>query len=465
MRFLLAALASCMILPAQMVSVRIQGRNIPMPREEYVAGVLAGEVNTFRSQEALKAMAVVARTYAQRFLGRHKAEGFDFCETTHCQDFRRNAGTPQVIKAAEETEGELLWYQGSPVAAFYHRHCGGRTEAASEVWPDMAAAYLRVQPDSYCISRGRGDWSGTISRDDLQRALGAAHPVSSVRILSRTPSGRVHRLRIDSEEVSAAALHNAVGRTLGWHLLRSSIYEVFPGAGGFVFQGYGNGHGVGLCQVGAESRSEARQTYRQILVFYYPGTAVGITASGFPWRQMGGERVDVFSTQEQEDRALPFVADKALREAERRAGLSYAGRPRVRVYPSVAAFRDATGEPGWVAASTAGSAVRLQPAGRTGATLLHEMLHVLVESSGHPSLPDWFREDIVVYLAAPNTSSRVSKLVLGHGRDSVMGWLVAGLPANITANIPNDSSQHQPGQHAQKQRQTETGRKAGALGR
>ena len=59
-----------------------------MPMEEYIAGVLAGETGNFKSDEALKAMAVAARTYAMHFGSRHALEGFDFCDTTHCQDLR-----------------------------------------------------------------------------------------------------------------------------------------------------------------------------------------------------------------------------------------------------------------------------------------------------------------------------------------------------------------------------------------
>ncbi|MCW5980596.1 MAG: SpoIID/LytB domain-containing protein [Bryobacteraceae bacterium] len=430
------------------ITVRVQNRTLKMPLEEYVAGVLAGEVNIFRSEEALKAAAVVARTYALRFRGRHKAEGFDFCETTRCQDLRLDAVNARVTRAAEETEGELLWYQGALVAAFYHRHCGGRTEAASELWPDMAAPYLRVQSDTYCIARGRDEWSASISARDLQQALSLDWPVGSVEVRSRTHSGRVRRLRIDGQDLTADALHIAVGRALGWHLLKSASYEVFSRSDKFLFQGYGSGHGVGLCQAGAEQRGEDGQNYAQILSFYYPGTVIGINARGFRWRLLGGERVDVFSTREAEERELVAIADRMLAEAERRAGFRYAGRPRLRVYPTVAAFRDATGEPGQVAGSTVGSTIRLQPSpalrslGTLESTVLHEMLHVVLESRAHPSLPEWFREGLTLYLAEPGGSaasnayrqwrSRVASLVSRHGRDTVLRWLGAGLPPGVT---------------------------------
>src|SRR5260370_17887053 len=118
-----------------------------LPLEEYVAAVLAGESLGFRSAQSLAAMAVAARTYAVRFQGRHHAEGFDFCDTTHCQDIHLSAITDRLRQAAELTEGELLWFQGSPAATFYSKDCGGSTEAPSTVWPDMKAPSL-LRPDN-----------------------------------------------------------------------------------------------------------------------------------------------------------------------------------------------------------------------------------------------------------------------------------------------------------------------------
>ena len=102
---------------------------VALPLEDYVAGVLAGESSVFSSAESLKAMAVTARSFAARFRGRHQSEGFDFCDTTHCQDLRLTAVTLRLQEAAQATEGELLWFEGEPAATYYHRHCGGTTEA------------------------------------------------------------------------------------------------------------------------------------------------------------------------------------------------------------------------------------------------------------------------------------------------------------------------------------------------
>ena len=102
--------------------LRIQAREdlllltLTMPLDEYVTAVLQGESASFKSDEALKAMAVAARTYAVRFGSRHHLEGFDFCDTTHCQDLRLGNESPRARAAAAATERELLWFEGRPAA-------------------------------------------------------------------------------------------------------------------------------------------------------------------------------------------------------------------------------------------------------------------------------------------------------------------------------------------------------------
>jgi stage II sporulation protein D len=416
-----------------------------MPMEEYVAGVLAGESSIFKSEEALKAMAVTARTYAVRHMGRHKGEGFDFCDTTHCQDLRLAARSERLRAAVEATEGELLWYQGPPADTYYHRHCGGTTEAAQYVWPDLHAPYLKQQSDTFCVATGRAEWRWEVRKQDLG---------GDVTILGRTPSGRVAAVRFAGRRMSATDFQLAVGRALGWDTIRSNFWDVVDRRDRLLFQGYGAGHGVGLCQAGAEERGEHGHAYRQILAFYFPGTTPGVGAQGFEWARMDGERVEVWSTRSHEDRDVVTAGDRALREAESRSGISIGVRVRLRIYPTVAAFRDATGEPGWVAASTSGRTIRMQPAGplraagRLETTLRHEMLHVAIEGQASPRVPQWFREGLVLYLAGTATEpgagargaeqamrreyesakARVRALVERYGQAAVIGWL--GRPAS-----------------------------------
>ena len=392
--------------------LRIQARDdlllltLTMPLEEYVAAVLQGESASFKSDEALKAMAVAARTYAVRFGSRHRLEGFDFCDTTHCQDVRLGNESPRARAAAAATEGELLWFEGRPAATYYHRSCGGEIDDAKVLEPDLQVRYLKRHHDDHCVGIP-DEWQSEISKTDLARVLG--RPVASVRVVARSDSGRARRLLINDRAITATDFRLAVGRTLGWDKLRSDLYEEEDRGDRIVFRGRGQGHGVGLCQRGAESMGEQGQSYREILAYYYPGTAAGINAQGLAWETLPGESLDLVSTDRNSAPLLLPAAERALHFAVERTGLKMRTRPQLKVYPTIAVYRDATGEPGWVAASVLGSTVRLQPVStlqRTqslDSTLRHEFLHMLIESNVKPDTPLWFREGLVVYLAGDSS--------------------------------------------------------------
>ena len=452
-----------------------------MPMEEYIAGVLAGETGNFQSDETLKAMAVAARTYALHFGARHAMDGFDFCDSTHCQNLRLGAVTSRLRKIAESTAGEVLWYDGEPAAAYYHANCGGTTEDGRYFLGnnEQRAPYLKQHSDGYCVRSGNSHWRGEISKQELHRALmaeGVNIPgqVRSVTVAQRTPSGRVEFLTVTgsrSVTVPGLTFRLAVGRNIGWERLKSNWYDVRIEDQSVVFQGRGSGHGVGLCQVGAEIMGEEGWSYGEILSFYYPGTRLGVSAQGTQWQQLSSEDVELFTTRPVGDRSLLPLATRIMHEAEENTGLLYNSRVRLRVYATVSEFRDATGEPGWVAASTRGSTIRLQPtealrdAGALGSTLKHELLHILVETHARPGTPLWFREGLVLYLTKPKVlpshsggfanaealnkalrspsseqemrqayaeaEARVTELIAQNGKEKVIRWLQDGMQSPV----------------------------------
>ena len=439
-----------------------QAKTVKVPLEEYVAAVLAGEAAGMRSPESLKAMAVAARTYALKFKGRHAREGFDFCDTTHCQDYRRSAVTDNLLAAAEATEGELLWYRGALVAAYYSAHCGGMSEASPE------GPYLNQHRDPWCL-RQPENWRSVLSREEIQAALkplGLPLPpqFTQMAVVTRTPSNRAVRLNLSGAEVDAPMFRQAVGRLLGWDRLPSAWYDVAQIKGQFVFAGRGRGHGIGLCQAGCARMGDDGKSYREILQFAYPGTTLGLSASGFAWQYTGGERVDVFTTTP--DPLLVAATDNALREAEQASGLTYRLRPRLRVYPSVSAFRNATGESGLVAATTRGGTIRLQPLDVLRArrilesTLRHEMLHVVLESVAARDQPWWFREGLVLALNQERPSEtryreaaeRVNGLLARFGRETVFSYWRTGLPPDAQVEPRRVPQQPGPAKAHQKTR-------------
>ena len=451
------------------------GRIVELPAEKYVAAVLAGESSTFRSEEALQAMAVAARTYAARLRGRHAAEGFHFCATTHCQRVDLHGISAQLQHAAQATAGELLWFEGKPAFAVYTRNCGGETESVQQVWPDVQAPYLTARTDPFCIRHGATPWSWEAQPGEIAAALHASqlsvpNGLQSILISEATASHRAKRLELIAPDrqvaISATSFRFAVGRNLGWNTLRSDRYEIQMRGEQIYFRGTGEGHGVGLCQDGADEMGLEGHTYREILAFYYPGTVVARAGAGLKWVQMAGEGVTLFSTHPDQDRALLSQTEALNRALAGRFG-SNPPEVTIRVYPDIETFRNATAEPGWVAAHTSGTTIDLQPTavlqarGVLTQTLRHELLHVAVERQAAPGLPVWFREGLVEYLNGGAKSSitdvnaptdedfeqrqdkhraqtaytqartRVAALVNRYGEDAVLGWLKRGLPAEV----------------------------------
>jgi stage II sporulation protein D len=443
---------------------------LTIPLEDYVAGVVTGEAGGIAQEEALNAMAVAARTFAVHHLGRHAAAGYDLCDTTHCQDLRLAVLSQRARDATARTEGELLWYQGKTAATYYHRSCGGWLESGATFYATLQPPpYLPAHADPYCVRKGADEWRGEAGKRDLVAAvrragLDAPGDLRMVTVLSRTPGGRALLVRLEGAHpvtLRADTFRLAVGRTLGWQVIRSDAYQVTDAGDHLVFFGRGQGHGVGLCQAGAAEMASEGHNYREILAFYFPGTQLGINAQGLSWKLLGSDRLDILTTAPDQDRQWMDNALRALQRVEKRTGWTATQRPQLRIFPTVAAFRDSTGEPGWVAASTRGRTIRLQPAhvlqhaGTLESTLVHELAHFLVESRARPGLPLWFREGLAQWIAdEPKVATpltvriedldrhlrepvsqqqlrvayaeayaRVNKLVEQYGAAAVLGWV------------------------------------------
>jgi stage II sporulation protein D len=398
--------------------VNVQGKRYRL--DDYVAGVLAGEAATYRSPQALRAMAIAARTYAVRFRGRHAADGYDFCPLTHCQNFRPIDVTKAQREATDATAGELIWYQGSPADAYYSQNCAGMTESGRQ-------PYLPAHPDEYCIRGGRHPWSAEIPLNKIS--------AETVEVIARSASGRALKVKLGSDLFeSAEDFRLSIGRTLGWNLVRSDLYSVRVTKGIAIFDGNGSGHGIGLCQDGAEAMGNAGMRDREILAAYYPGTSVGLTARGLRWRVVSGERIDLWTTNAADERWIR-TGESALRAAEARAGWRVANRARLMMFPTIDSFRDATGEPGSTLASTRGGVIRSQPA-LDEATLRHEIWHTVIEARVSGTLPDWFREGLAIKMSGVDPRSaertrardRVGQLIARYGEKEVLSWVAGKRP-------------------------------------
>lgn len=463
MRWMLALLAM-MHLVAQTYTVETSQGIQDISSEAYVAGVVAGESGVLHSDEALKAMSVTARTYAARMQGRHSKEGFDFCSTTHCQRFVK--ASARETKAAQETAGQLLWFDGKPAFTVYSRNCGGKTENVTAVWPDMAAPYLASHPDPYCS--GNWTWSaspGQIQQALLKSSLKVPDHFQTITVVHRTNSGRAQMLSLDGELLTASTFRFAIGRFIAWNMVRSEKYSIENTGGRILFRGAGEGHGVGLCQMGADQMGLRGRSYPQILEFYYPGTTIGSHAGDFRWSQLSGEGVVLHTMLPDSDRIVLGIVESAIRNWRKR--LPWSGPPviQIYVYPDLDSFRNATGEPGWIAARTTGNRIDLQPIAvlrsrnALQGTLEHEVIHCFVESAARPGLPVWFREGLVEHLGGhllpggnshvddtdlrqrtdrkaaeagyAEAAARVEQLIERYGETTVLTWVERGVPAEV----------------------------------
>ncbi|BDV44132.1 cell division protein [Geotalea uraniireducens] len=246
-----------------------------LPLEEYLVGLINCEISSLWPMEAIKAQAVVARTYAlyqkqARANAPYHLESsvldqvYDGCEI---EDSR-------AARGVKETAGEVLTYDGQPIQAFYHSSCGGRTEVPENVW-GVKLPYLRSVDCAYCSANPASRWEQTIPLKKLESLLRAAgvnvQGLRDIREGKRNDSGRLTELAFVSARGTATVPAVAFRKIVGYTVIKSTNFTVRITGDAAVFTGRGYGHGVGLCQWGAKQRAADGFSYREILSYYYPG--------------------------------------------------------------------------------------------------------------------------------------------------------------------------------------------------
>ncbi|MEP7270274.1 MAG: SpoIID/LytB domain-containing protein [Acidobacteriota bacterium] len=426
--------------PADVVRVHLvsEDKTLQLSMEDYISGVVGVEGSTEDEREALKALAVVSRTFAARNRGRHAAEGYDFCSTTHCQRYVVGPAPEAARNAVRETAGELLKDQrGQPIDAYFSAACGGVTADIAKLWGVVPLSYLRVSRDDYC-SMGANQWLDRIPSKALVAALSKDARTNVGRrlkdiVVTRTDeSGRAEWIALEGEQrriVRGWDFKIIVGRTLGWNLLKSSRFQVRKEGDQFVFRGSGFGHGLGLCQAGAHVAARRGLSYSRILNYYFPGlssvreeTSLDLQGKAVPsyaslQRSSGRtSRSEHFllrgppslaaADRETIFRALESARADVLGRLNRaEVRLSETHPLEVVVHETTADFIRHTGQPGWVAAATDGARIALQPVvvlrrrANLATTLRHEYVHAVIESLGRGKTPRWLAEGIAIHVA------------------------------------------------------------------
>ncbi|OFV93082.1 MAG: hypothetical protein A3G76_15760 [Acidobacteria bacterium RIFCSPLOWO2_12_FULL_65_11] len=405
-----------------------------VPLETYVARVLAGEAARDSRPAALEALAITIRTFALANPGRHRSEGFDLCDQTHCQVVR--APTPATERAAQATAGQVLMHDGVPASVFYSASCGGRTEVPSGVWPGADdPLHLPSRADDAC--EGEPAWEASLGEADVLRALRAAgfrgDRLRELRVLSRNSSGRVARIKVDGlkpDEISGQDLRLAVGRTLGWQYIKSTAFELGRQSAVYRFSGHGSGHGVGLCVIGSTHLAVNGKSAEAILAKYFPGLTIGalgsrgVLARPEPPRVAAApapagaaldasrETVVWLPDEEQGERdAIGRVASAARDELARTLGVPPPARLTVRVHPTTDDYERATGQPWFASDAVIDGELHLLPLavlrerGVLDRTIRHQLVHALTDGV-LARRPAWVREGAAIHFADENAVVR-----------------------------------------------------------
>lgn len=270
-----------------------------LPIDQYLYGVVSAEMPANYELEALKAQALVARTYTiyQISKGSKKHEGADICDKSTCcqawiskedrfakwQEEEREENWKKIETAVNETSGKIITYNDEPIDAFFHANSGGKTESASNVWGGEDFPYLQSVETS-----GEDGYSGyntklTLSKEELKEKLKQVYPdieinlqnPDEIKILEYTESGRVRTIKIGNTNVVATKLRSCLG-------LRSTFFEVSIEGENITFYVTGYGHGVGMSQTGADSLAKQGYKAEDIVKHFYTGVEIKLQVNSLP---------------------------------------------------------------------------------------------------------------------------------------------------------------------------------------
>ncbi len=238
--------------------------------ETYIAGVVQSEIYGQQS-DIFRIQAIISRTWALRNLGKHKADGYNFCDGVHCQAYLNRCIRPDIMLGVIKSSGEtLVDSSGNLIETPFHSNSGGQTANSEDVWR-TALPYLRSVEDTFSYSMRQTDWTKTISID---------------RWLSYF--SRTHKLNTSDSAIRDSLLHFAqprrkvriegvpLTRVRTDFQLKSTFFsvEVDSAHGNVILRGHGYGHGVGLSQEGAIRMVGLGIAYDSILRHYYTGAQI-----------------------------------------------------------------------------------------------------------------------------------------------------------------------------------------------
>ena len=254
-----------------------------LPLEQYIVGVVAGEMPANFEEEALKAQSLAARTYIIRKILSGEAEanlkGADVSDTVNHQvykdekqlkekwglDYGKNI--EKIRKAVYETRGQIITFDGEPITASFFSTSNGYTENAEDYWSNPLP-YLKSVESPWDLESKEYIAQQSFTIEEFQKKLGVTINGSDVgEILSRTTGNRVEKVRIGNKEFTGRQVREALN-------LRSTDFTWERKGNEIIVTTKGYGHGVGMSQYGANGMAKEGKTYEDIIKHYYQGVAI-----------------------------------------------------------------------------------------------------------------------------------------------------------------------------------------------
>lgn len=259
--------------------------------DEYLYGVVSAEMPANFELEALKAQAVVARTYTiyKIINDGHKHEGANICDNSGCcqawitkenrlarwKENVRESNWNKIVEAVNSTQGKIITYGGLPINAFFHSNSGGATETTANVWGGTGYPYLQSVETSGEDTYSQYSSEVTLTKQNFIDKIKEKHSnfeidftqENSIKILEYTDGNRVKKIKIGNLELSGVEVRTLVG-------LKSANFTVTIEGENIKFQVKGYGHGVGMSQTGADSMAKSGNNYEEIIKHFYTGVEI-----------------------------------------------------------------------------------------------------------------------------------------------------------------------------------------------
>lgn len=259
--------------------------------DEYLYGVVSAEMPVDYEIEALKAQAIVARTYLvyQMENNKGKHENADICDSYACcqawiskddrferwDEDKRETNWQKIISSVNDTSGKIITYQNSPINAFFHSNSGGITESSSNIWGQIEYPYLKSVETSGEDGYSQYNSTVSLSNDELLNKLREKYQdieidfsnVDSIKIVEYTSSGRVRTVKFGNKEIAGTEARTIFG-------LKSTNFTISKENYVINFYVIGYGHGVGMSQTGADSMAKQGSNYEEIIKHFYSGVEI-----------------------------------------------------------------------------------------------------------------------------------------------------------------------------------------------